>query len=230
MLPVRRWAGRGQHHWIPHERSRRPGLLSGNDVPMAGTREVEIRAPLREFLSQAQARSLLSDGLFGDDLATIRGAWPQVLAMWDATIERARLRLAGATDERVDGEWSFTETLRHLVFVTDAWIGDVVREMPSPYHRWGMPPHFIADQAGSLGLEMGARPSLEEIVDIRAQRTAEVASLLEDLTDTELERACAPRDGRFQVAGALQTVLFEEWAHHQYATRDLNRLATGCDG
>jgi hypothetical protein len=26
------------------------------------------------------------------------------------------------------------------------------------------------------------------------------------------------------VVGALQTVTFEEWAHHQYATRDLARL------
>jgi hypothetical protein len=24
-------------------------------------------------------------------------------------------------NRRVNGEWSFTETLRHLVFVTDAW-------------------------------------------------------------------------------------------------------------
>ena len=29
---------------------------------------------------------------------------------------------------------------------------------------------------------------------------------------------------QFSVAGALQTVLFEEWAHHLYATRDLARL------
>ena len=30
-------------------------------------------------------------------------------------------------------------------------------------------------------------------------------------------------DPEFQVVGAVQTVLSEEWAHHQFATRDLAR-------
>jgi hypothetical protein len=33
-----------------------------------------------------------------------------------------------------------------------------------------------------------------------------------------------PRDGQFLVIGALQAVVFEEWAHHEYATRDLTTL------
>jgi len=35
--------------------------------------------------------------------------------------------------ERVDDEWSFVETLRHLVFATDAWVRRAILGQPSPW-------------------------------------------------------------------------------------------------
>jgi len=42
------------------------------------------------------------------------------------TVERARLLPPDLLHESVDGEWSFIETLRHLVFATDSWIRRVI--------------------------------------------------------------------------------------------------------
>jgi hypothetical protein len=52
--------------------------------------------------------------------------------LWDGTIARARNLAAVLQHEFVDGEWSFIETLRHLVFATDAWGGGPSSAPPSP--------------------------------------------------------------------------------------------------
>jgi hypothetical protein len=41
----------------------------------------------------------------------------------------------------------------------------------------------------------------------------------------DLDRTCKPFGGQFTVLGAFQNVIFEEWAHHVYAVRDLGRVA-----
>jgi hypothetical protein len=48
-------------------------------------------------------------------------AWDILERLWQVTVERARGMAPELLHERVDGEWSFIETLRHLVFATDAW-------------------------------------------------------------------------------------------------------------
>jgi hypothetical protein len=185
---------------------------------------VVVHPPLVEFLSQDRADQLEGDGLFADDPSGMRSSWRRIGEMWSATIDRARRLPDDQLDQRVAGEWSFIETLRHLIFVTDAWVGDVIGEDPARYHPWGMPPDFLVDAARDLGLNVDARPSLDETVDVRQTRVDEVGRVVGALSSEELARTCAPREGRFKVVGALQTVMFEEWAHHQYATRDLARV------
>src|SRR4051812_11806673 len=50
--------------------------------------------------------------------AGAREAVAVVDALWAATIVRVRTMPDGTTDRSVDGEWSLTETLRHLIFVS----------------------------------------------------------------------------------------------------------------
>jgi hypothetical protein len=189
---------------------------------------VKVHPPLVPFLTSERAAELAGAGLFADDLEGIRTAFAAVSSRWDATIARARSLDRAQLDERVAGEWSFIETLRHLVFVTDVWVADVIEEEPAPNHPLGMPPDFLPAEAVTvMGLTVDARPSLDEVVSLRNERTARVQRVLADLTSDDLARTCAPRGGQFQVVGALQTVLFESWAHHQYATRDLAVLEQG---
>ena len=55
--------------------------------------------------------------------AGFREAWEVLERLWGQSVERARRLPPELLHESVDGEWSFIETLRHLVFVTDAWSG-----------------------------------------------------------------------------------------------------------
>src|SRR5688572_25302523 len=90
------------------------GLIDGltiNDIEVAPliAAEMERRHPER-----AQLTATDPDG--------VRAAWSMVEEMWAATVERARGFPEAMLRQRVDEEWSFIETLRHLIFVTDGWV------------------------------------------------------------------------------------------------------------
>ena len=56
------------------------------------------------------------------DAAGYREAWEIIERLWAGTVERARGLDPELLHESVNGEFSFIETLRHLVFATDSWI------------------------------------------------------------------------------------------------------------
>ena len=175
-----------------------------------------VAAPLTEH----QAQLIRPLGLLADEPDGLGRAWASIDATWAATIDRAATLPGDLLDERVGDGWSLLEHLRHLVFVSDAWVGWMILEEPHPHDPIGLPPHFVTNGA-ELGLDAGAHPSLEEVVAARNRAATRVRTVLTGLEPAELDRACTPLDGQFTVLGALQNVLFEEWAHHQYAIRDL---------
>ena len=87
--------------------------------------------------------------------------------------------------ERVDDEWSFIETLRHLVFATDAWVSRAILGQPSPWDPLGLPHDEMPDEPG-VPWDEDARPSLDQVLALRADRMATVRRVLAGLTDAEL--------------------------------------------
>jgi DinB superfamily len=79
-------------------------------------------------------------------------------------------------------------------------------------------------------LDLDARPSLEEVLALRADRTRTVDRVMTLLTDDELddERRCGgpghPKAGLWSVRRCAAAVVNEEWRHRDYAERDLARL------
>ena len=130
--------------------------------------------------------------------------------------------------DAVDDEWSFVETLRHLVFITDSWASRTVLDEPKPYHRLGVTQTaFAPDEATALGIDVDAHPSLAEVMTVRADRMALVRSIVDGLTDTDLGRMCTrtpapgyPEESR-PVGECLGVVMEEECEHHRFAVRDL---------
>jgi DinB superfamily len=181
-----------------------------------------VAAPLTEH----QAVLIRPLGLLADDPDGLRRVWASVEAAWSATIEHAATLPPGLLDERVGDGWSLLEHLRHLVFVSDAWVGMMILEEPAPYDPVGLPPHFVTNGA-ELGLDLDAHPSFDEVVAARNRAATRIGTLLTGLDPAELDHACTPLDGQFTVLGALQNVVFEEWAHHRYAIRDLAVLTKG---
>jgi Pentapeptide repeats (8 copies)/DinB superfamily len=74
-----------------------------------------------------------------EDPAGFREAWEILGRLWDQTVARARRLPPELLHESVDGEWSFIETLRHLVFATDAWVRRAIGGDPSPWDPLGLP-------------------------------------------------------------------------------------------
>jgi DinB superfamily len=83
---------------------------------------------------------------------------------------------AGTVDASVGGEWSFAQTPRHLVFATDVWLRDAVAHREEPYHPYGEPFSGWRDRASAVGIELGARPKYQEVLELRADRVAQSAS------------------------------------------------------
>src|SRR5690349_6568827 len=72
----------------------------------------------RRFPGRADRRATDPDGL--------RQAWAALEGTWSATLDRVADSAPGVVDVSVDGEWSFAQTLRHLVLATDMWLGRAV--------------------------------------------------------------------------------------------------------
>jgi hypothetical protein len=171
-------------------------------------------------LTLKQAARIEPLGLLADEPAGLLSAWSKVEAFWDETVSRASRLPDDQLNSCVNGEWSFIQTLRHLINVTDAWIGDLVLEQERPYDPIGLPPDFFTP-GPELGLDRDARPSLARVLDSRSRRVAEARDAIARVPISGLDRRCERFGGEFTVLGAFQNVIFEEWAHHSYAVRDL---------
>jgi hypothetical protein len=133
----------------------------------------------------------------------------------------------GTVDVSVDGEWSFAQTLRHLVLATDTWLGRAVLGLEQPYHPIGQYGPGAADDGLDLSLFVTEAPSYAEVLEVRAGRMAMVRDFLAAVTDDELEAPRAnPWDPRYPetTRSCLHTILEEEWEHQRYACRDLDTI------
>lgn len=138
-----------------------------------------------------------------------------------ATLETVRQLPPEALDASVDGEFSYLQTLRHLVFAIDRWITGPVLGEPEPFHRLGYP-YASAPAVERAPLDVDATPSLDEVLAVRAERTGFVDRIVRDATDESLAREVpSPNGGTATVGDCVRVVLGEEWWHHHYANRDL---------
>ncbi|KUL27536.1 DinB family protein [Actinoplanes awajinensis] len=161
-----------------------------------------------------------------------RAAWEIMDRLWVGTVARARLLDPALLHERVDGEWSFIETLRHLVFAHDAWIGRVILGDPYPWHPLGLPFDQLPSTPG-ITSDPAARPGLDEMLVLRRDRRALVQRVLDTLTDERLDATTAPvtepgwpEPIGYPLRDVLRWLLNEEWEHRRYAERDLTVLAS----
>lgn len=161
------------------------------------------------------------------DPAGFREAWGILDGLWDETVARARRLDPDLLHERIDGEWSFIETLRHLVFATDAWVRRAILGDPSPWDPLDLPWDEMPDTPG-IPRDPDARPSLDVVLQLRRDRMATVRELLDGLTGETLSGHTEPVDGpgwppsrSFPVRECLLCILSEEWQHRLYAERDL---------
>jgi DinB family protein len=90
-------------------------------------------------------------------LCGFREAWDVLGRLWGETVERARRLPPELLHEPVSGEWSFIETLRHLVSATDSWVRRAILGDPSPWDPLSLPCDELPDTPG-VPRDREARP------------------------------------------------------------------------
>ncbi|WP_300083808.1 DinB family protein [Propioniciclava sp.] len=194
------------------------GVLRVNGVDVTGYVDAELN---RRFPGRELRRP--------DDLEGLRTAWAAVEAAWAKATARAATMAPGVVDEQVDGEWSFAQTLRHLVMATDTWLRGAVLGVERPYHPLGQPNVEYYTDGYDPAVFASGTPPYAEVLAIRAERQAMVRDFLGDATP-ELLAETRPNpwgpQHRVTVLSCLRTILEEEWEHLRYATRDLDTLAS----
>jgi hypothetical protein len=197
-----------------------PWLVHGeffrvNGVDVIAYVEAELD---RRFPGRADRRAKDPDGL--------RAAWAALERSWAATLERVAAMPAGMVDISVDGEWSFAQTLRHLVHATDTWLGRGVLEIEQPFHPLG-----LGDTSAAAGSDASSSakktPSYAEVLEAREGRVTMVRDVLATVTPDEL---AATRknphnpDHPESTLSCLHVILEEEWEHQRFAVRDLDAI------
>jgi DinB superfamily/Pentapeptide repeats (8 copies) len=194
------------------------GSFMVNDVDVVPLVDAELN---RRFPGRSERRATDPDGL--------RAAWAAVQTAWEAILLRVATMPAGTTDISVDDEWSFTQTLRHLVLATDMWLGRAVLEIERPFHPIGRGVG-APDDGADTSISASAAPSYAEVLEVRAGRVAMVTDFLATVTAEDLAGTRSnPGAPEWQetVLSCLHTILEEEWEHQRYAVRDLDRITGG---
>jgi hypothetical protein len=156
------------------------------------------------------------------DTDGVRATWDEVERVWSDTIDRAQALPDGVRRERVDGEWSFVETLRHLVFAVDKWF--TVPINGGSFEPIGIPNSGSADFPWP-GLDPAADPTDTDVLAARQRQAVAIRRVLDDLTEVDLTRQVdVLENGTVIVLDCWHTVFEEHFEHRRYALRDLARL------
>jgi hypothetical protein len=152
----------------------------------------------------------------------MRAAWAALEDEWAKTVSRAQALPQDLLHESVDGEWSFVQTLRHLVFAMDKWFTAPV--LGKSFHPIGLP------NSGSVnfpwpGLTYDLTPSVSEVLAVRADRARHFREHLASVATSDFTRPIdVLENGPNPLQECIYTVFEEEFWHNRYAQRDLAQL------
>jgi hypothetical protein len=184
-------------------------VINGVDIGPLVDAELDRRDPDRPLMRPT-------------DPAGFRAAWDLVEQRWGETVERARQLDPALLHESVNGEWSFVQTLRHLVFAIDKWFTSPV--LGDAFHPIGLP------NSGSIdfpwpGLDYDLTPSLAEALAVRADRAGRFRDFLVSVAPADFTRPIdVLENGTNPLQECIYTVFEEEFWHNRYALRDLAQL------
>ena len=183
-------------------------VINGVDVT-AYVNERDPWYPLRSMLRPPEP-----DGM--------RATWAALEDEWAKTLTRAQGLPEDKLHASVDGEWSFVQTLRHLVFAMDKWFTAPITG--GSFHPIGLPNSGSVDFPWP-GLDYDLTPSVADALAVRADRATRFRDYLATVATSDLERqADVLENGRHPVRECLYTVFEEEFWHNRYAQRDLAEL------
>ncbi|MEU5906967.1 DinB family protein [Micromonospora sp. NPDC047527] len=188
-------------------------LVNGVDVVPLVEAELNRRFPGRELKQATQP-------------AALRTAWAAIEQAWAAATDRVTSMPESAVHVSIDGEWSFAQTLRHLAFATDAWLGRAILRLPQPFHPLGQPHVEYETDGFDTSVFVAEQPAFAEVLQLRGERQAMVRDFLATVTpDLLAEPRPTPwsPDHQEPVLHCLHVIFDEEWEHLRFAVRDIDK-------
>ena len=188
--------------------------INGVDVGPFVEAELDRRHPERTKLRPTDA-----DGF--------REAWAVIEQAWPSTVERRRRLPPELLHERVDDEWSFVATLRHLLFATDAWLLLAFLGRSTRTRRWTCrTPRWNRTRACPRIPTRGRPLTRCSSYGPSGWRSCATRWLPSPTTSwrarpIQIFAPGYPAAGTCPVSRCLNAVISEEWLHRLYAERDL---------
>src|SRR5579875_855399 len=153
----------------------------------------------------------------------LRTAWEATEKAWAEVLPTA----SGLEGVSVDGEWSLSQTLRHLVMAINVWLHGAILGHEQPLHWIGQPFAEYVREGGDMTMFREPR-SYDEVLAVRREHQTMVSDYLATVTEEQLEETrphpWAP-EHQVTVLHCLHVLLNEEWEHQRYAVRDLQKAA-----
>jgi hypothetical protein len=175
-----------------------------------------------DFVNERDPWFPLRSMLEPTDPAGLRATWAMLEEAWTDTQSLAKGLPEEDLRRSVDGEWSFVETLRHLVFAIDKWFTAPI--VGAPFDPIGLP------NSGSVDfpwpdLDQSARPSPADASAVFQSRVDAVRDHLDTVASDDLEQHVdVLENGDHTVLECVWVVFEEAFWHNRYARRDLEAL------
>jgi hypothetical protein len=158
----------------------------------------------------------------------MRAAWVALEGEWGKTITQAQSLPENSLHQSVNDEWSFVQTLRHLVFAMDKWF--TVPVLGGSFHPIGLPNSGSVDFPWP-GLDYDLTPSFAEALAVRADRGTRFRDYIASVATDDFTRPVdVLENGTNPLQECVYTVLEEEFWHNRYARRDLALLEAANHG
>ena len=114
----------------------------------------------------------------------MRAAWSALEDEWAITFALAMELPETALDESVNDEWSFVQTLRHLVFAMDKWFTAPI--LGESFDPMGLPNSGSVDFPWP-GLDRTLTPSFADVKAVRDDRAAQFRGYLESVSADDFD-------------------------------------------
>ena len=145
----------------------------------------------------------------------MRVTWAALEDEWAKTIALASTLPESARHESVAGEWSFVQTLRHLVFAIDKWFTAPI--LGEAFDPMGLPNSGSVDFPWP-GLDDDLSPTYSEALAGYEDRVRRFRDHLASVAPTDLTRQVdVLENGTNPVQECIYTVLEEAFWHNRYA-------------
>ncbi len=138
---------------------------------------------------------------------------------WAVALARVQALPTGGASESVNGEFSFVQTLQHVVFAMDKWF--IAPIAGGDFAPLGLPNKGSLD-FGWPNVVRGATPTFDEVLAVRAERVTRFRDYLATVAAAEFDRPVEIiENGTTSLKDCIGVVFEEEFWHLRYAVRDL---------